>query len=149
VENAPKALVLDTSVAIKWFIEEQDTDRALLVRERYIERRVELIAPDLIVYEMITVMAEHPGMGEDALEQNLGALFGLQIDLLVPSTDLARKTAINARKLGISGYDSSYLSLAEYLGTYVVTADRDLHRRVKSPRRTLLLSELGKTWDLP
>lgn len=52
MERAPQTLVLDASVAVKWFIEEEDTDKALLIRKRYIERALDLIAPDLVIYHM-------------------------------------------------------------------------------------------------
>lgn len=149
MERAPQTLVLDASVAVKWFIEEEDTDKALLIRKRYIERALELIAPDLVIYEIVNAMAEYSGMSDRHLEENIQSLFGLELDFVAPSSDLIAKIASSARKLRISTYDSSYLSMADYMGTYVVTADRELHRRTKGLKRTLLLSELGKTWDLP
>ncbi len=149
MERAPQTLVLDASVVAKWFIAEEYTDKALLIRRSYIERTLDLIAPDLLLYETVNVMAEYPGMNRKNLEENIRSLFSLELDFVAPSSDLLVKIASNARELRISTYDSSYLSMADYMGTYVVTADEELHRRTKRVKRTLLLSELGKTWNLP
>jgi len=52
VERTPQTLVIDASTAAKWFLEEEDSDRALSLRDAHIDGRIELTAPDLIVYEL-------------------------------------------------------------------------------------------------
>ena len=40
-------LVLDSNVAIKWRLPEADSDKALIVRQRYLTLVYDLIAPDI------------------------------------------------------------------------------------------------------
>ncbi|MDD1745106.1 MAG: type II toxin-antitoxin system VapC family toxin [Candidatus Methanoperedens sp.] len=44
--------VLDASVVIKWFSEEEYTDRALKLRDDFFKGDIELVVPDLILYEV-------------------------------------------------------------------------------------------------
>ncbi|MEM2036709.1 MAG: ABC transporter substrate-binding protein, partial [Candidatus Caldarchaeum sp.] len=51
-----KILVLDATVAVKWFNVEPLREKALLVREKYVNGFVELITPSLLHYEVANVM---------------------------------------------------------------------------------------------
>lgn len=52
VARVPEEIVLDASVAVKWFTEEKNTDLALEIRDCYFEEDLTLYAPDLIIYEV-------------------------------------------------------------------------------------------------
>jgi len=45
--------VIDASVAVKWFVEEHGTQKALELRDRYIDGELKLIAPQLFPYEVL------------------------------------------------------------------------------------------------
>ena len=45
------SFVLDSSVIIKWFSEEDETDLALSLREGFLKGDVDIIVPDLQLYE--------------------------------------------------------------------------------------------------
>ena len=49
-------LVIDASVVIKWFIEEKDSAKALLLKDNHINGKTILIAPDLLIYEAANVL---------------------------------------------------------------------------------------------
>ena len=44
MERTPQTLVIDASTAAKWFLEEEDSDRALSLRDAHIDGRIELTA---------------------------------------------------------------------------------------------------------
>lgn len=48
--------VIDASVVIKWFIEEKDSAKAVLLKEKHINGKTILIAPDLLIYEVANVL---------------------------------------------------------------------------------------------
>lgn len=48
--------VLDSSVIIKWFSEEEDTDIALSLRERNINGELMIAVPDLSLYEVANAL---------------------------------------------------------------------------------------------
>ena len=52
-------LVVDASVVIKWFYEEDDSAEALQIRERY-----QFVAPDLLVAECANIVWKKVQRGE-------------------------------------------------------------------------------------
>ena len=48
--------VLDSSVAIKWFSEEDDTDLALKFREGFLKGDIDIVVPDLQLYEIANAL---------------------------------------------------------------------------------------------
>jgi len=145
LERAPKTLVVDASVAAKWFVPERDSGKAVKLRNRHIDGEITLMAPDLIVYEVANALSHHPDISDEALRENIEALFMVDLDLVPPSTELMALTADGARRHAISVHDSSYLALAEFIATNLVTADRRLYDKVGGGR-VLLLDDLDRVW---
>ena len=52
-----KRLVIDASVALKWFLkDEKYGDRAMCLLERFVRGEIDLVAPSLMVYEIINAL---------------------------------------------------------------------------------------------
>lgn len=49
-------VVPDSSVVIKWFSDEDATDKALAIREGYINGKIEIVVPDLLLYEIANAL---------------------------------------------------------------------------------------------
>jgi hypothetical protein len=121
-------LIVDASVAVKWFFEEEHAGAALSVRDPRHERH----APDFFLVEMDSVLAKFIRRGVLTLadaEQARLVLRETRIQLhpSLPLLDSAW-TIANQTRAGI--YDSLYLALAVLLKGKVVTADRKLLRSV-------------------
>jgi predicted nucleic acid-binding protein len=121
-------LVVDASVALKWFVEEDGTQQAvgLLAGSDL------LIAPDLIVAEVCNAgwKAVRAGMMLAAQHDHAAARLALAFDELLPLAPLAEHAVTLARTLAHPVYDCFYLVLAEERATRMVTADRRLLSRV-------------------
>jgi predicted nucleic acid-binding protein len=146
VERAPKNLVVDASVVAKWFIPEADSDKAVRLRNRHIEGSLTLMAPDLLLYEIANALVYHPEVTDEAIHEDMEALFNVDIELVSPSPELMASIADGARRRDVSVYDSSYLVLAEVVATNLVTADRRLYEKAKHTGQVLLLDELDQKW---
>ncbi len=120
--------VVDASVVIKWFSEEEGSDRALAVRSEHIEGRRTLIAPDLLVYEIANALRFKPGFNPRSTARALDDLFDMQVELMAPSKELVSRGSELAFKYSITTYDSCYLSLGELLGLEVITSDDKLYK---------------------
>lgn len=120
-------LVVDASVACKWFVEEAGSEgaAALLAGE-------ELIAPDLILAEVGNALWRKLRMGQVTLVQAVDAVAALAgfFDDLVSGTRLATRAFAVAEMLGHPVYDCFYLALAEQSDTRLVTADARLLARL-------------------
>jgi len=53
-------IVLDASVAVKWFSEEEYTEKALELRERIRVGKERVIVPDLLLYELANALKYNP-----------------------------------------------------------------------------------------
>ena len=124
-------IVIDASVAIKWFSEEEGSDRALAIRNEHIEGKKVMAAPDLLVYEVANALRFKPSYAPLTTGRAMDDLFDLQLDLMVPSKDVVSRCSELAFKYGITVYDSCYLALGELLGSTVVTADNQLYNRAR------------------
>lgn len=133
--------VVDTSVAVKWFVAEADTPLA----ERLLVPGCELAAPDLIVAELGNVLWRKQRLGEVDSEQVDHALEHLPgfFRHLAPSADLIRPAVDMARQLGHSVYDCIYLAQATgHENARLVTADARFIAKVASTRFAQLLQPL-------
>ena len=121
-------LVIDASVALKWFVEEQGSDRArgLLSRE---ER---LIAPELLLAEVFNAAWRLLRGGHMVAEQYdivLARLAGA-IAEFVPLRPIVSRAAAIGRALDHPIYDCFYLAVAERASAALVTADRRFLNRI-------------------
>ncbi|MBI2183975.1 MAG: type II toxin-antitoxin system VapC family toxin [Thaumarchaeota archaeon] len=123
--------VIDASVAVKWFSEEEGSDRALAVRNEHIDGIRTLVAPDLLVYEIANALRFKPGFNPHVTARALDDLFNLQVDIMAPSKELVSRGSELAYEYGITVYDSLYLSLGELLGLEVITADKELYKKAE------------------
>lgn len=138
-------LVVDASVAIKWFIDEPDSAEAAAVLRHPIS------APDLLAPECANILWKKVGRGElraDEAEAIALALEGAVITLHSTRAYLASATRI-ACQLGRAAYDCFYLALAERLQQPLVTADMRLVHVIRADRtkrfaqHVVPLSEFG------
>jgi predicted nucleic acid-binding protein len=121
-------LVVDASVALKWFLQEEGSDSAAAL----LDRDDLLIAPDLIVAEVCNAgwKAVRAGM---ALPQQLevaATRLPVVLDEVVPLAGLAADAVVAATSLDHPVYDCFYLVLAGQRDARLVTADLRLLRRV-------------------
>jgi len=121
-------LVIDASVAAKWFVEEEHAEAALsALREHH-----QLHAPDFFLLEMDSVLAKFIRRGVITLSEADEARLTLhdssvELHPFMPLLNFAWLIASRTRA-GI--YDSLYLALAVLLDARVVTADRKLLQSV-------------------
>ena len=125
----PKEVVIDASIAIKWFSEEERGDRALAIRNEHVEGKKTLVAPDLLVYEVANALRYKPNLSPHIIARAIEDVFDLQVDLIIPSKELVSRCSELAFKYGITVYDSCYLALGQLLGLEVITADNQFYKR--------------------
>jgi predicted nucleic acid-binding protein len=116
------ALVVDASVAVKWYLPEEHSHRAT----RLLSLELALHAPDLLYPEVGNVLWKRVRRGLLQRDQAISAL-ALLVSVPIrcePAGSLAMVSLQIALETGRSVYDSLYLGLARDLGCPLVTADR-------------------------
>lgn len=136
-------LVVDASVAAKWFVEEEYGEAALSI----LDKKNQLHAPDFLLLEMDSIICKWtrrgivtPAEGSDLRY----ALRGYPIRYHHFTTFLDPAFAI-ANRTGRSVYDCLYVALAATLKGRVITADRRLYDALKNG---LLQKHVGWVGDI-
>ncbi len=116
-------LVIDASVAAKWFNLEELSDKATDIKEAYVKGDLELAAPTHIIYEVGNSIWKNKQLTETEASDALAALLQLSLQLLEPTSERAKRAMKIAKSRNIAFYDSIYLQAAEELNTALLTAD--------------------------
>jgi len=120
--------VLDSSVALKWFLTESDSPKATRLREDARSGIHDLMAPDFFPVEMTHAVTRAERQGRITPAEGVAFVADLLTELpaLHPALPLlARAYAISsANRQGV--YDCVYVALAEREGCELVTADAKL-----------------------
>src|SRR3990167_2242726 len=109
--------IVDASVVVKWFsdIKEQDRQQALWIRDRSLEDKIHLIAPDLIVYELANALRYNPSFEANETKKAIKAFldFGIIIEFGEMLDKVVRDAIKIAYQFNITVYDSLYVALAK------------------------------------
>jgi predicted nucleic acid-binding protein len=135
-------LVVDASVACKWFVEEDGSQAA----EALLDSGSTLLAPDLLVPEVCNVACIKLRRDQVTIEQAAAMVDDLPgfFDEFVASPGLATRAFAIANRLAHPAYDCFYLALAEARNAHFVTADTRFLRRLEGTPWAALAVELGK-----
>lgn len=122
-------IVIDASVAVKWFLPEPHA----LAARRVLKRRRTLLAPDLIWAEVGNVFwkrVQRAELTREAAEQILRDFRRFPLQTYAAKT-LLEPAWMLANQYRISVYDGLYLALAVSRSCALVTADRPFHDTIK------------------
>ncbi|NIO04977.1 MAG: PIN domain-containing protein [Proteobacteria bacterium] len=136
--------VLDASAALKWqFEDEEATDAATILLNDFVEGKIDLIAPTLFPYEIVSavnVAVNRKRIREEAAYRAINYITSLGIEVM-SFDDLIEPTFRMARQYGLSPYDCAYLALAEKEKCDFFTGDKRLFNAVK--RRLAWIKWIG------
>lgn len=124
-------IVLDASVVIKWFQEERDSERAVSYQAKHSRGEEQIVAPDLLLYELINVLRYQKGISDEAIDDALEVIAKLEIQIFTFSPLELKEVFRFARISEISAYDALYVVLAKRLGCGFVTADKKLYHKLQ------------------
>lgn len=123
-------VVIDASVALKWFLKEEGTEEAL----RILDELTSFIAPDLIFREMHAVLTKRVRMNYLDLDEAIALKerMGQMPCKTIPYDRIDAFAFELASTIPITLYDACYLALAIEFGTLLYTSDRKLVNGLKN-----------------
>jgi predicted nucleic acid-binding protein len=126
--------VIDTSVAFKWEVVENDSDKAGRLRDDYRNGIHELLCPDLFPSEIANSLLVAQRRGRIPKGQYPVLLSQVLADCpqLHPTIPLLTRVAAITSSVQVSVYDCLYVALAEREGCEFVTADDKLIKNLQS-----------------
>ena len=137
-----ESALLDTSVVVKWFILEEDSEKAANLRQAHGWDELVLHAPDILLMELANALRYSPLVSAEEIPQALRLFSDLEIfivpfDLrvLISSTSLSHEhdLAVN---------DAYFLALAQAMEIPLITADRKMLSRLTAEHSALSLRGL-------
>jgi predicted nucleic acid-binding protein len=127
-------LVIDASVCLKWYLpDEALQDKAEAVLTDYERGSVEIVAPTLLIYELMNglwIGSRLKRIEFQAIEKCVQRVLDLSLDFRDASLFFSAVVRM-CNQFGRSAYDSAYLALAEKEGIQLLTADRRLYNTVR------------------
>lgn len=128
-------VVADASLAFKWLVEEENSEKATAIARFWDGQGLRLAAPCFMPTEVTNILHRRVVRGELTIE----VAAGLIRDLLSLGIELHETPNLHSRALELASqlnqgaaYDAHYLALAESLGSELWTADMRFFRAART-----------------
>jgi len=128
-----RELVLDTSVAVKFYLPEEGREEALALLAAVGEGEAKLLAPSTVQPELFNALWQQhrrEKLSREEVGEHWGDFSLTSIDLYAPE-DLMPRAARIALETEVIIYDALFLALAEDAETAMVTADNRLLKALR------------------
>ncbi len=122
-----KTLVIDASVIVKWFLNEENSEKARVIRSDFEKGKISIIVPELLFLEILNSLKYNKVKEQNIIAAN-NILFGLDFDVEGLNEEITLKAVENSVKYNITIYDALYVTLAQVYGTFLITADKELYK---------------------
>ena len=148
--SAPKpvpSFLLDSSVLVKWYHDEDEAEIALRLRDGHLREQWELRLADLSLYELANALHFSGNFTPEEIIEHIQSL--LAMDLNVYGFDLqALRAALDVcAAKGVSIYDAYLVALAKNENLTFVTADGKLLRKLGTDEAILALRRFLTRFD--
>ena len=125
------SVVVDASLAVKWLVEEDDSDKAHAALQSWVAQDITRIAPHLMPFEVANALHRRVLRGE----LNVGDSIRMMARLLASRLELHQPPDLHVRALQLASllkqnaaYDAHYLALAESFVCELWTAAERFYR---------------------
>ncbi len=133
--------LLDTSVAVKWFVTEEDSERAADLQQAHLRDDLQLHAPDILLMESANAL-RYAGLSEERILQDLETFSALGIEIIPFSIDILNSAVNLSLEHDLAVYDAYFLALAQTMEIPLITADRKMLFRLTPEDGALSLEDL-------
>lgn len=125
-----ETLVVDASVIVKWYFEEEGSAQANKIKELYRNHIVDIIVPDLLYYEFTNAVRYNKDITNREKNRIVRNLFNINLETrALDGSDFV--DALNyAEKYDTTIYDTAYYILAKKLKGKYITADKDFYKKI-------------------
>lgn len=127
----PDTYTLDASVAAKWFNNESLTDKAIQVRDAFVQGKIRLLAPEHLLYEVGNAIWKNKALSAQDAVAAIKSLVDLEIEMVHLTSGLAGGAMNIARSSSLTFYDAAYVILANHFDAPVISADSVMLAKAK------------------
>jgi predicted nucleic acid-binding protein len=122
---ARSALVLDASVAVKWYSDKGESalEQAISIRNTHLAETVLIIVPDLFFYEVANAVSQKKHIPTAVVKSVVAAMFSLRLQTVPLDAEILSVSIEIARQFNITIYDACYIAIAANRNCPLVTAN--------------------------
>lgn len=125
-----RAALLDTSVVVKWFVQEEDSDKAANLRHAHGRAELLLHAPDMLFVELANALRYSPVVSAEETAPALRLFSGLGIGIAPFDLNVLISASALSLEHDLAVYDAYFLALAQAMEIPLITADRKMLSRL-------------------
>lgn len=125
-------MVIDASVILKWFIQENDSNKAAEIKKAHTIGSSCIAIPDLALYEIGNALRYKLEFSNHEVASCITEIYDLGIDIIGPNMEMLAEVTEISRRYDITFYDAVYIALSKELGLNFITADSRLFHKTKT-----------------
>ncbi len=129
--DTKRKLVVDASIAVKWFAEEENTSKAEVILNHILNNKILAFAPELLFYEVGNSLWKSKRFEKERIAASLNSLFDSRIQFQPINAMLSEITIDLMVKYDLTFYDATYGALAQLLQAPLLTANPKDHKKIK------------------
>src|SRR4030066_471824 len=134
-------IVLDTSIAVKWFSakSEDNVEIALEIQKQKILNKLEVIVPDLFFLEITNAFLTRSKFSIEDILMIEESLHKMNLKVIYPDHSILNSAIKIAHACNLTIYESFYIAVAEFFKAPLFTEDKKIleHKKkfgfIKSP----------------
>lgn len=139
----PDSFVVDASVVAKWFNRgESNEEEALALRSAWIDGKIELYCPSLLIYEVCNSIWKNPNIARDQASSLSRLAVRLSPTFIEIREDEASESMNFALKSKLTFYDAVYIVTSKNRKYSLVSADRDQLQASKDYATSVHISQV-------
>ncbi len=124
-------IVLDASVIAKWFLEEENSKKAIYYLDSHLKNKERICVPSLLLYELSNVFISKKFNEKDIIKA-FKSLQDCNLEVIHFYFDDIKRVTLLAKRTNITTYDATYLELALRFNCPFITADKKLFEKIKN-----------------
>lgn len=126
-------IIVDTSVAMKWLLSEKEESisKARLLLKDHLAGKNEILAPDLIFYEIANALATKTKVPQPVVAKLVKRIYTFNLKMYHPIDVDVVTSARLAKKYDSTVYDMLYVVVAKKYKTTLYTADANFIKKTK------------------
>lgn len=138
--NKKKKVVLDTSVIVKWFVNETESDKANNLLQIVTRGKLSIVIPDMALAEITNAIRFTKVIACERCQMHIQNLFNIEPEIITLK-EIIQKVVALVYATELTSYDASFIVIAEEMHIPLITADYKHHRQEIS-KNILWLSTL-------
>lgn len=127
-----KALVLDASVIVKWFCDEEYTNIALEIRDKFFRGHLDIFVPELMFYEVSNAVRYNKAFSDSDKIQIIDDLFSIGFNIVTSSREILSKAMRLAVETNTPIYDNVYFAVSRLKNCCFITTDKEYCDKINS-----------------